>query len=205
MSEPVTSLPEAVAALGALPVPQGPEPQALSESAELAAFRALELCDLDGRVSASCEDPEHPTWLRKQDDKRGCPWCRVGELEAERHVTNEALDDAVQALRVDRAAMVCRECNAPVMWVEGANDSWWNHTQPAEDGHSIVPRPLLRASADVSADRLTRMLAPTQALREVGACMECGDGPSVWCPGCAKCSCVAEHDMGCARRAGEPQ
>ncbi|WAL93925.1 hypothetical protein [Streptomyces sp. Je 1-369] len=47
---------------------------------------------------------------------------RVAELEAERHSTNEALDDAVQALRA-------------------------------------------RAS-DRSADRLTRLLAPTQALRE---------------------------------------
>ncbi|MFE2353416.1 hypothetical protein [Streptomyces parvulus] len=33
---------------------------------------------------------------------------------------------------------------------------------------------------------------------ETGACTECGDGPSKWCVGCAKCSCVAEHDKGCA-------
>ncbi|MFD0052978.1 hypothetical protein ACFVHR_04540 [Streptomyces sp. NPDC127168] len=33
---------------------------------------------------------------------------------------------------------------------------------------------------------------------EQGACTECGDGPSKWCAGCAKCSCVAEHDKGCA-------
>ncbi|WP_143136520.1 hypothetical protein [Streptomyces sp. ok210] len=48
--------------------------------AELASYRALELGDLDGRVSASCGNPEHPTWLRTQDDMRGCPWCRSGEL-----------------------------------------------------------------------------------------------------------------------------
>ncbi|MEI5100366.1 hypothetical protein RB200_19790 [Streptomyces sp. PmtG] len=50
----------------ALPVPVGPESQEPIE--ELAAFRALELGDLDGRVSASCGKPNHPTWLRRRDD-----------------------------------------------------------------------------------------------------------------------------------------
>ena len=50
---------------------------------------------------------------------------RIAELEAERHSTNEALDDAVQALRAQQ-----------------------------------VP------DVDRSADRLTRLLAPTQVLRE---------------------------------------
>ena len=51
------------------------------QAAELAAYHALELGDPDGRVSASCGNPEHPTWLRAPDDTRGCPWCRVAELE----------------------------------------------------------------------------------------------------------------------------
>ncbi|ARX81603.1 hypothetical protein SMD44_01001 [Streptomyces alboflavus] len=51
------------------------------QAAELAAYRALELGDPDGRVSASCSNPEHPTWLRAPDDDRGCPWCRVAELD----------------------------------------------------------------------------------------------------------------------------
>ncbi|MFD5708736.1 hypothetical protein ACFWGV_21725 [Bacillus subtilis] len=42
-------------------------------------------------------------------------------------------------------AMVCHECNAPVMWVDGTPGGWWNHTGPAEDSHDVVPRPLLRA------------------------------------------------------------
>lgn len=175
MSESITNLPDAVAALGALPLPVGPEPQALSEADELAAFRALELGDPDGRVSAACGNPSHPTWLRAKIDPRGCPWCeidqahedvvganlarweeeqenarlrlalasaqrgrrglrsdlqfaegsrqrwrtatieaererdqlkaRVAELEAERHVTNEALDDAVQELRAKEAPL----------------------------------------------------------------------------------------------------
>ncbi|MFJ2697487.1 hypothetical protein ACIO5Z_14835 [Streptomyces rochei] len=69
---------------------------------ELTALRALELGDPDDRVSATCADPGHPTWLRAQDDTRGCPWCRVAELEAERHTTNEALSDAAEQLRRDR-------------------------------------------------------------------------------------------------------
>lgn len=44
-------------------------------------LEALELGDLDGRVSATCSEPSHPTWLRSASDTRGCPWCRVAELE----------------------------------------------------------------------------------------------------------------------------
>jgi hypothetical protein len=51
--------------------------------AELAAYRALDLGDLDGRVSATCDDPEHPTWLRAPDDNCGCPWCRIAEVRTE--------------------------------------------------------------------------------------------------------------------------
>jgi hypothetical protein len=64
-----------------LPVPVGPEPQVLSVDAELAAYRALELGTAEGRVSAKCEDSQHPVWLRDLGDVRGCPWCRVVELE----------------------------------------------------------------------------------------------------------------------------
>jgi hypothetical protein len=55
-----------------------------------------------------------------------------------------------------------------------------------------------RARMAAEVDGITRRIAPTQALREEGACSECGDAPSQWCTGCAKCSCVAEHDLGCA-------
>ncbi|MFG2372615.1 hypothetical protein ACGFY9_14190 [Streptomyces sp. NPDC048504] len=67
---------------------------------------------------------------------------RIAELESERHTTNEALDDAVQALRA-RSAMVCRTCGEPVRWVEAklSNQGWWNHASPVADGHSIVPMP----------------------------------------------------------------
>lgn len=52
--------------------------------AQVAEFGALELGAPDGRVSAACGNPEHPTWLRRPDDARACPWCAVAELEAQR-------------------------------------------------------------------------------------------------------------------------
>ena len=97
---------------------------------ELAAFRSLELGDPDGRVSASCGNPSHPTWLRAKIDPRGCPWCEIDQahedviganlarheeeqenaqlraqvsaLLEERRRTNEWADDAAKALRADR-------------------------------------------------------------------------------------------------------
>ncbi|WP_392970983.1 hypothetical protein [Streptomyces sp. LN245] len=66
------------------------------QAAELAAYRALELGALDGRVSASCDNPEHPTWFRAPDDTRGCPWCRINEVRTE--VLAEAKDAVVEWL-----------------------------------------------------------------------------------------------------------
>ncbi|MFM9703655.1 hypothetical protein [Streptomyces galilaeus] len=66
------------------------------QAAELAAYRALDLGDLEGRVSASCGDPEHPTWLRAPNDNRGCPWCRIDEVRTE--ALAEAKDEVVEWL-----------------------------------------------------------------------------------------------------------
>jgi hypothetical protein len=51
-------------------------------AAELESYRALELGAVDGRVSASCGQPNHPTWLRTKDDNRVCPWC-LAEMQSE--------------------------------------------------------------------------------------------------------------------------
>ncbi|MFG3048096.1 hypothetical protein ACGFZR_24590 [Streptomyces sp. NPDC048241] len=62
----------------------GHEPTVAEEMAYLkersAELEALELGAVNGRTSASCGNPDHPTWLRKLDDKRGCPWCRIAEM-----------------------------------------------------------------------------------------------------------------------------
>jgi hypothetical protein len=65
------------------------------QAAELAAYRALDLGDPDGRVSASCGNPEHPTWLRAPDDMRGCPWCRIAELENALAATGRSLSSFI--------------------------------------------------------------------------------------------------------------
>ncbi|WP_405673130.1 hypothetical protein [Streptomyces sp. NBC_01530] len=65
------------------------------QAAELAAYRALDLGDLDGRVSATCDNPEHPTWLRTPDDNRGCPWCRTAELENALAATGRSLSSFI--------------------------------------------------------------------------------------------------------------
>jgi hypothetical protein len=71
---------------------------------------------------------------------------RVAELEAERHVTNEALDDAARALRASRDWIAELEqviADAPASYVL-----------------------MDRARAAASADGITQRIAPTQALRE---------------------------------------
>lgn len=81
---------------------------------------------------------------------------RVAELEAERHSTNEALSDAAEQLRANRDriteleaahGLICRECAAPVRWVENPNGGWWNHTGPASSAHSVVPKPAVASSS----------------------------------------------------------
>jgi len=43
----------------------------------IAELEALELGDVDDRVSAACGNAKHPTWLRQKDDTRACPWCVI--------------------------------------------------------------------------------------------------------------------------------
>jgi hypothetical protein len=225
MSDSITNLSDAVAAMGALPMPVGTEPQADADSAKAPWGRDedgppllgpgahwtdvpelvdQELARIRGRVDqAQCghwyvaSDTE--TWrppgtvrtnvdgyqrtvgrvtnmlpgdlelvLHAHDD---LSWClemvaklgtRVAELEAERHVTNEALSKAVERLadlEALKPAMVqtCRKCGAGYTYGEPCSNCLFRAQMAAESAKR----------ADASADRLTRLLAPTQALREV--------------------------------------
>jgi hypothetical protein len=58
--------------------------------AELARYEALELGDTTGRISASCPNGQHPTWLRRLTDHDGCPWCENGQLRSERDQAHHA-------------------------------------------------------------------------------------------------------------------
>lgn len=89
---------------------------------------------------------------------------RVAELEAERHTTNEVLSDAAVALReaqserlsfAERAARESRPA-----WRAG-----WLMLAQAEESKRVADV-LLASEAGGPADRLTRLIAPTQALRE---------------------------------------
>lgn len=86
---------------------------------------------------------DHGTWqhdLRTARSEREATAARIAGLESERHSTNEALDDAVQAL--------CAKQEEPA---------------PLIVGHPLPPRD---AVEDVTPDAITRRIAPTQALRE---------------------------------------
>lgn len=97
---------------------------------------------------------------------------QVAELLAERHTTNEALDDAVQELRARRSLT---DAEAAVMWtkVDEATPGHifkYEYQRIVRAALGAVGIPLAGADedeTDESADRLTRLLAPTQALREV--------------------------------------
>ena len=126
---------------------------------------------------------------------------RVSELEAERHSTNGALDDAVQALRTrnaDEAAEVFvpqTERSRFVAIAEALNaaesaglslgidldgtitdHAGWSVVWDRDAGQWTVAgyedEPAEPSSVEVSADRLTAFFAPTQALRE-----DSHDGP----------------------------
>lgn len=124
-ADEITELAAAVAELGALPVPVGPEPQPLSverlqlrvdeverahtfDTAELK--RQLESARALGARVIHAEqrraELEAVLGTHRKDDQAEIDRLRsrIAELETERHVTNEALDDAVQALRAGRAS-----------------------------------------------------------------------------------------------------
>ncbi len=122
-----------------------------------------------------------------------CPVCgpseveslrdRITELEAERHVTNEALDDAVQALREreQRDAVIAEFVAARAGYITAIRnchpdnghdyDRWQGHAAARRQLAELLGLPVAWPSEDAasvakSADKLTRTLAPTQSLRD---------------------------------------
>ena len=124
---------------------------------------------------------------------------RVAELKAERHVTNEALSDAAEALRANRDRIVELERPAVERHRREVRESYrWLASHAREDGdfegEAVVSQQLAEReqlwrredklarefaadplaakpwepgpSAEASADKLTALFAPTQALRE---------------------------------------
>lgn len=141
MSEqPITNVEDAVAALGALPVPVGPEPQSRSVLG-----RAREA--LGARMS--------------KDDLRLVlenTIAYAAGLEAERHSTNESLDDAVQALRLLNTQR--GDVDQLVEAAEAAGEDC------VDVGDLITALALGTDDERAAADGITRRFAPSQVLRE---------------------------------------
>ena len=141
---------------------------------------------------------------RKQRERADAAEARVAELEAERHSTNEALDDAGQALREKekREAVVAEFVAKRAEYITSIRnchpdnahdyDRWQGHAAARRQLAEVLGLPVAwpvedAASVARSADRLTHLLAPSQALREdepaeAGQLVE-------WCTGCN-----TEHD-----------
>ena len=88
MTEPITNLEDAVRVMGALPMPIGthPKPRTMLDHGRDALRARMTKDDLRLVLENVITYAAHLE-------------TRVAELEAERHSTNEALDDAVQELR----------------------------------------------------------------------------------------------------------
>ena len=112
---------------------------------------------------------------------------RVAELELGRHSTNEALDDAVQALRRDEPAEVS---------VPRTERSYWVDIAAALNAAVAVGMPvgvdldgtLTDHNAwsvvwDRAAERWT-VAGYEDEPKAPGACKACGSAPDSWCPGC---------------------
>lgn len=153
MSESITSREDAVRKFGALPVPAGPERLPLSDE-RLAVLRKLRThCEADAFESEE-ERPPH-VWGPSQYPKREmCQRCtvsrewaedgnadevvlvaevdrlrsRVAELESERHVTNESLSEAAEALRVQRDRIAELEAQR-----EADHQTWQHDLRTARD------------------------------------------------------------------------
>lgn len=278
MTEPILNAADAVAALGALPVPVGPEPQGVDDRAKAPWGR-----DEDGRpilgpgahwtdvpelvdrevagIRARVDQAQSGHWYVASDVEAGLPpgtvrtrvdgyqrtvgqltnvlpgdrelilhahddlsWClemlakcraRIAVLESERHVTNEALDDAVQALRAGQdkpveAPYVSRllpprgaVCARPGCGHQGVehhhgDTKCWAHLPRTRDrfgawsGITICGCSgfVAAPSVEESADKLTQLLAPTQALREGGAEAPHA-APCRW-PSSPDCTCLED-------------
>lgn len=153
MSEqPITNVEDAVAKLGALPVPVGPVPQ----GSELETLRA-----------------------------------RVAELEAERHVTNEALSDAAVRMRADQGRIAELEAQRErrrVRLVALQNDalSMRGSLSPMGEDRK-VPFPLgetLTPAVDWLIARVAELEALTPAA--IQSCRKCGAGYTYGGP-CSTC------------------
>jgi hypothetical protein len=221
--ESITSLPDAVARYGAFPMPAGSEPQALSAAEirlsqygeqrgtyDCGAEKALHHIALDLRKELT-DQRTYERRLREQHDLDVAEINRlrgqVAALLAERHTTNEALDDAVKELRR-------RETGPALPWAHSMSDhdlhGFLDDLVSAAMGRwrsepEVPDRTVLADIEKVCADWRTpgvgsrldgsefdgvtvRLAEPeTGGASGSGACKACGSLPEQWCPDCGCC------------------
>lgn len=157
MSEPIETVEDAVRELGALPMPAGPVPARDVED------------ELTGARLALFEEEQENAALRE-----------------ERHSTNEALDDAIRALRVAQERIAVLEAREEIVARFVANRAEYitsirnchpdnGHDYDRWQGHAAARRQLAQelglpvawpledsAAVEKSAAKLARVLAPSE-------------------------------------------
>ncbi|MEU7416765.1 hypothetical protein [Streptomyces antibioticus] len=189
-----------VGAADALPMPVGTEPQPLSADRLELIRRKRSHCEAaqfesdDERLPHVWGPSQYPNremcqrctvmreWAEDPEADEVVLLAEIDRLLAERHSTNEALDDAVQELREkeQREAAVTKFVAARAEYITAIRnchpdnghdyDRWQGHAAARRQLAELLGLPVAwpaedAASVAKSADRLTQMLAPTQALR----------------------------------------
>lgn len=188
MSEPITDLETAVRELGALPMPVGPEPRDAEDELTGARLSLYEEEQESARLRLAWQSARCRAW--EQREALRALRAEVAAMRAERHVTNEALSDAAVALRGDRDRIAGLEAGRTALAARlRAGQRWQRDRTPALVSQDFVGQDELRAmfgipltapwdetdgcdTAQRSAGKLARLLAPSQALREAESAEE---------------------------------
>lgn len=134
--------------------------------ARVAAFESLRLGDPATLCSHQCSNPAHPVWLSARTDRRGCPWCRLAELERMQQPTARTVfladydgaDDGPKLFASLQAAQAWvaewSTGDAPWDWFEqdGVWEQWTcdrDSDRPTSKGAGIVTPLELGAAASV--------------------------------------------------------
>ena len=179
---------DAVAAMGALPVPVGPS---------LLSTRTCELVEMEA---------DRNRWKADAAELRA----RVAELEAAQGDFLRPWIDRLDAKSLDNFLMDLSRAteyeptDGVAAEIESTVEQWRTliENRPADEdpiAYSLTVE-ALHASSGAVIETPSRREQSTAKLRGIlapGSCTECGDAPEAWCPGCAACRCADGHDAGC--------
>lgn len=151
-------------------------------AAELAAYRALELTTVEGRVSAKCENPHHPVWLRNLDDKRGCPWCALDKAHDD--LTGSSLSLYEEEQETARLRLALKSAQRGRREMRSQRDAVQRDFDTAVEGFnaSAMEITALRARvAELEAERARYVGAEPTIAEEMAYLSRCLDSVLAWC------------------------